>query len=428
MTIPELESRIVPGDLWTRAAAFDLLAAGAAVLDGDGVIVDTNESWRLFTHLNDGDRAATGVGVDYLAVCDRASAAGDWGAAEVAEGLRHVLAGERVRMDFEYPCPSPTEDRWFLMQAKAAPIAGGTGAVVLHVDITSRKLLSDRLASLANDDELTGLPNRRSAVEYLEQQLGQARLAGGSVCVLFIDLNRFKDINDRHGNHVGDELLCKVAVRARRALRAKDRLCRFGGDEFVLICPGLARAGAVRLAGRLRELMDEPFQIGDIEVRCGVSVGFAESGPDSTFDSLVTSAGQEMYVDKRRLSPLSDTGKRFRTMTDALPGRTGQHGSAAQTGQDLIARGRRLAVLASAQRLIASVDLDAGQVADRVAGWALAVSGADAVTVEVVDGNELVCQASIGVPALVADSRRAIDGSVAGAVYGRRKGRGLVGR
>jgi ABC-type amino acid transport substrate-binding protein len=76
MTIPELESRIVPGDLGTRAAAFDLLAAGAAVLDGAGVIVDTNESWRLFTHLNDGDRAATGVGVDYLAVCDRASAAG----------------------------------------------------------------------------------------------------------------------------------------------------------------------------------------------------------------------------------------------------------------------------------------------------------------------------------------------------------------
>ena len=257
MTIPELERRIVPGDLGTRAAAFDLLAAGAAVLDGAGVIVDTNESWRLFTHLNDGDRAATGVGVDYLAVCDRASAAGDWGAAEVAEGLRHVLAGERVRMDFEYPCPSPTEDRWFLMQAKAAPIAGGTGAVVLHVDITSRKLLSDRLASLANDDELTGLPNRRSAVEYLEQQLGQARLAGGSVCVLFIDLNRFKDINDRHGNHVGDELLCKVAVRARRALRAKDRLCRFGGDEFVLICPGLARVGAAGLAGRLRELMDD---------------------------------------------------------------------------------------------------------------------------------------------------------------------------
>ncbi len=394
-----------------RAAAFDRFGAGAVVLDGAGVIVDTNETWRLFNHLNDGDLVSTGVGADYLPVCDRAAKAGVLGAAEVADGLRQVLGGDRLRIDFEYPCPSATEDRWFLMQASAAPIADGAGAVVFHVDITSRKLLSDRLVVLASDDELTGLPNRRSALEYLEQQLLVAHEAASSVWVLLFDLDGFKGINDRHGHHVGDELLCKVAVRARRDLRAEDRLCRFGGDEFLLICPDLGRTGAFRLAARLRELMEEPFQVGEIEARCPVSVGFAESRPDSTADSLLEFADREMYVDKRRRSPLSDADRRFRTPFDpnAVPS------VRASAGPDLIVHGRKLAVLVAAQRVIASVALDTRQVAERVANWAVAVSGADAVTVEMLEGDELVCHAVIGASGFDVGSRRPVEGSIADA-------------
>jgi diguanylate cyclase (GGDEF)-like protein len=253
-----------------RSDAFDRLGACAAVLDCDGVIVDTNQTWRLFAHLNDGSSAATGVGINYLDVCDRASAAGVVAGAAVAAGLRQILNGESERMDVEYPCPSPTEDRWFLMQASAVPVRDGAGAVVFHVDITARKLLTDRLAVLADHDALTGLPNRRAAVRYLEQQLDFARDTDQALCVLFLDLNEFKAVNDTYGHHVGDELLVKVGMRARRALRHDDHLCRFGGDEYVVICPGLDHQQAVDLADRLRGVMVAPFQKSAIS-RCGAA-------------------------------------------------------------------------------------------------------------------------------------------------------------
>jgi hypothetical protein len=146
--------------LAVRAAAFDRLGACAAVVDRDGLIVDTNRAWRLFAHLNDGPSDTTGVGVDYLDVCDRASARGAIASAEVAAGLREILSGERERMDVEYPCPSPTEDRWFMLQASALPVSEGAGAVLFHVDVTARKQLTDRLEALAEHDPLTGLPAR----------------------------------------------------------------------------------------------------------------------------------------------------------------------------------------------------------------------------------------------------------------------------
>ena len=286
-------------DATVRAVAFNRLGASAVLLDGDGVIVDTNESWRLFTSLNDGVPARVGRGVSYLDVCDRAALTGDDDAATVAAGLRQILRGERDHVDLEYPCPSPTEDRWFLMQAASAPVADGAGVVLFHVDITARKALSDRLAVLADDDELTGLPNRRSAIRYLDRQLDGTRGSGEPVWILFLDLDRFKEVNDRHGHHVGDELLVKVAARARRVLREDDRLCRLGGDEFVLICPGLDRTKAVLLAHRLRTVMAAPFQIGHLEIIAGVSIGVAGSHPDATTESMLRDADTDMYVDKR---------------------------------------------------------------------------------------------------------------------------------
>ncbi len=286
--------------LGARAAAFDRLGACAVVLDGDGVIVDTNQAWRLFAHLNDGPSDTTGIGSNYLDVCDRASAAGVATGASVAGGLRQVLSGEREHMDVEYPCPSPTEDRWFLLQASALPVREGAGAVVFHIDVTAHQELTDRLVVLADHDALTGLPNRRAAVGYLEEQLALASVTNETVWVLFIDLDKFKEVNDTYGHHVGDELLVKVGLRARRALRESDLLCRLGGDEFVVICPGFDSAHALGLADRLRAVMSAPFQVGDAEVFGRVSVGIAGSDATSTAESMLRAADTQMYVDKRR--------------------------------------------------------------------------------------------------------------------------------
>jgi diguanylate cyclase (GGDEF)-like protein len=285
-----------------RSFAFDRLSATAAVLDDSGLIVDTNEAWRLFARLNDGAIETTGPGVNYLGVCDRSAASGSDGAAAAAAGLREILDGEREHFDLEYPCASPSEDRWFMLQASAAPVADGSGVVLFHVNMTARKVLEDRLVMLAEHDELTGLPNRRSAVRFVTEQLADARGTGAPVWALFLDLDGFKSVNDTYGHHAGDELLVQVAARARRAVRDGDLLCRFGGDEFFLACPGLDHVGAAALAARLRVAMSGPFQVGAAEVSIGVSVGLASSDADSTVDTLLVAADAQMYVEKGRLS------------------------------------------------------------------------------------------------------------------------------
>lgn len=283
-----------------RSFAFDRLSGIAAVLDESGTIVDTNEAWRLFAHLNDGSSMNTGTGVNYLDVCERAAEAGVDAASSVASGLNQILAGEREHFDFEYPCPSPNQDRWFMLQASSAPVSDGGGVVLFHVDITGRKMLEASLGELAEHDELTGLPNRRAAVRFIRDQLTDARYSAVSLWVLFLDLDGFKAVNDTHGHHVGDELLAQVAVRARRTVRDGDLLARFGGDEFVLACPDLQEDEANAIAARLRAVMAEPFQVGAAEVVIGASVGLASSEPASTVDSLLEAADRGMYVDKRR--------------------------------------------------------------------------------------------------------------------------------
>jgi len=344
--------------LSVRAAAFDRLGAMVALLDGSGLILDTNEAWRLFARLNDGSASTTGPTVNYLEVCDRAAVNGSCTASVVAAGLREVLAGEREQFALDYLCPSPTEDRWFRIQAWSAPIADGAGLFVFHVDITGRKEQFDRLAALASGDELTGLPTRRSAVEFLDVQLADASERGEAVWVLLFDIDDFTSVNDLHGQHVGDELLVKIAHRARRAVRTSDRLFRFGGSEFVVVCPGGTQDGAARLASRLRAVMAEPFQVGALELRISISAGFASSAQAFTIESLICSADAEMYVDRQRNHHHETAGSLTTTGRPNVAGAT-RSGSA---GEEL-GIGSFVAAFAAAQARADAVDAHSGDLA-----------------------------------------------------------------
>lgn len=302
-----------------HAAAFDRISACGVVLDGHGVILDANESWRLFTQLNGGDVAATGPGTNYLEVCDRSAAEGAPGAAEVGAGIRQILTGERDRFDLEYPCPSAIEDRWFLLQASTAPVVAGSGAVVLHLDITARKLAADDMAALAETDALTGLPDRRAALRYLEQQIDSSSAIHAPVRVLSLGLDGLEAVNDQHGRHVGEELLTKTAIRLRRVVCERDRVFRLGGDEFVLICPGLGEKAATLVAHRVRTVMAAPFQIGNLEVTGGMSVGVAASTADSTAQELLGTAHAAMNLDKRGASRRRKLGRALDKPSASIP-------------------------------------------------------------------------------------------------------------
>ncbi|MEA3020088.1 MAG: hypothetical protein QOI47_1612 [Actinomycetota bacterium] len=143
-------------------------------------------------------------------------------------------------------------------------------------DVADRKLVEARLERQALTDPLTGIANRTVFMDRLEQALRRLERSKTTVAVIYLDLDRFKVINDSLGHKVGDHLLMKVAERAVTTIRPADTLARIGGDEFVVLAEGLEDAGvAVRLAKRVCESMELPFDIGGESIVCTTSAGVA---------------------------------------------------------------------------------------------------------------------------------------------------------
>ena len=141
-----------------------------------------------------------------------------------------------------------------------------------------RDVLSVRreLVRLSLHDSLTGLPNRRLLTDWLADDIQRSQDRNSQAAVLFVDLDKFKYVNDTHGHEVGDRLMRAVADRLRTMLRTEDRVVRFGGDEFVILCPELnGSAAAEKLATRVIEVIEQPFRVGEESMRISASVGVA---------------------------------------------------------------------------------------------------------------------------------------------------------
>ncbi|WP_448614873.1 diguanylate cyclase domain-containing protein [Modestobacter sp. URMC 112] len=163
-----------------------------------------------------------------------------------------------------------------------------------------------RIQELAYTDPLTGLMNRRRMAERVENALWDARVDGGGLALLFLDLDRFKAVNDRLGHAAGDEVLAEIAVRLRSCLRRTDLLARLGGDEFVVVLLGLdvdtAAAEAEQVAAALTAAVSRPLLVRGEEISVGTSVGVAVHPQDGCdFDVLLHSADVEMYRSKTRV-------------------------------------------------------------------------------------------------------------------------------
>ncbi len=178
------------------------------------------------------------------------------------------------------------------------------GGYVINVrDITERKEAEEKLAHQALHDSLTGLPNRLLLVDRLRSAIARGvRHDGPPPVVMFLDLDRFKLVNDSLGHGAGDELLACVADRLRAVVRESDTLSRFGGDEFVILCEGMASQDAVMaLAERAMKAIDEPFVINGERFHIGVSIGVAfvdDDGPSP--EELLGDADYAMYLAKAR--------------------------------------------------------------------------------------------------------------------------------
>ncbi len=186
------------------------------------------------------------------------------------------------------------------MQVINRPLPDG-GWVALHEDVTEKLEVSRQIAHLANHDSLTSLPNRNTFHSRMSQVLADIDHSAGSAAVLFMDLDRFKQVNDTMGHMVGDQLLVEVAVRLKRSLCEGDLVVRLGGDEFVILQDNTSRRDAERLAQRLIGAMSEPFVIEGMIVDIGLSVGIALApGDGTTSDTLLRHADQALYRSKSR--------------------------------------------------------------------------------------------------------------------------------
>ena len=170
-------------------------------------------------------------------------------------------------------------------------------AVERHRIVTDLALARQREHWLAMHDSLTGLANRAAFLDHLRRQIAYAGRHDKRVAVLFLDLDRFKSINDTLGHPVGDDVLRAVAERLRRALRQTDLVARLGGDEFLISLPDVERDhDPARVAAKLVTLLAQPCRVGDRDWRVSVSIGiamFPRDGADA--DVLVRNADTAMY-------------------------------------------------------------------------------------------------------------------------------------
>ncbi|MEU4621381.1 sensor domain-containing diguanylate cyclase [Actinoplanes sp. NPDC023801] len=184
------------------------------------------------------------------------------------------------------------EFRWFDFTASNQMHNPALNGVVINArDISENRAFQERLEHEAQHDPLTGLPNRRRMQDKLN-----STLRAGAVAVLFVDLNGFKPVNDAHGHEVGDELLRQVADRLSACVRSEDVLARVGGDEFVILMPGVMTAeDAVGMSGRVRYVLELPFRIDGHEIGIGASVGVHLAPAATDPDEALRAADHAMY-------------------------------------------------------------------------------------------------------------------------------------
>ena len=210
-----------------------------------------------------------------------------------------LISGEPVVVDnFEVPDHELLgSTRYYDIRA----VKVGEELSVTWRDVTERIVMEQALRQRAATDSLTSLLNREEVFRQIEWLMGSDRRQGGDLAVLFCDLDRFKEVNDTYGHAAGDAVLQAMAQRIRSCLRATDLAARVGGDELLVVLPGVhGLEGALAIAQKLRELAREPVPIPQGDAQITVSVGVALASPGEALDALIARADTAMYAAKQR--------------------------------------------------------------------------------------------------------------------------------
>lgn len=191
--------------------------------------------------------------------------------------------------------------QWIDIQAIHDEQGRLTNYLATFTDVMRKRQQEDRLRFLALHDSLTGLANRILLTDRGRQAIFRADRTERSLAILFIDLDRFKSINDSLGHDIGDEVLIEVAQRLRQAVRSEDTLARFGGDQFICLLPDIeTRHDALRVANKLLTALAEPVAVAGHQFKVGASIGVSAYPSDGAFfDDLIIRADRAMMRAKR---------------------------------------------------------------------------------------------------------------------------------
>lgn len=209
-----------------------------------------------------------------------------------------------IRLDIEVRHRRNAAGRWLRMICEPM----GDDVAMTFVDITDGKAKERKMESIATSDPLTGVLNRRGFERKASRRLAESA-DDATGALLFIDLNDFKQINDKYGHEIGDQLLTIASERLRKSLRSCDIIGRPGGDEFVALVPDVDADVADKLAKRLTSALEEPYLIGREKLQCAASIGLALYPKNAnTLTGLLREADQAMYRAKDRCRRASDIG------------------------------------------------------------------------------------------------------------------------
>jgi len=278
-----------------QQAVFDSLSAQVGVLDRLGVLIQTNLAWKKYVQPSSGVGLQVFTGEPYLDVLYRLTQ-GDQGIVQhVKNGLASVLAGEVDAFQLQQPFFVPRDKHWFSM--KIMPVHDvQERLLVSHEDVTSLKAAELASTTLANVDALTGALSRLNFLNLAEQELQRSTRYGLPLMVLMMDLDHFKQINDRYGHAVGDAVLKRFVQTVSDVLRESDLMGRLGGEEFAVLLPNTTLEGGRALAQRIIDsVQGSPVPVNDTPIVYTVSIGAGCLTSENSFSALLGIADMALY-------------------------------------------------------------------------------------------------------------------------------------
>ena len=276
------------------ATVLEHIADGVMVVDADGIIVTINPAFTQITGYSEAEALGRHASLTRSERHDAAFYQALWEELGVSGFWRGEIWNRRKNGEIYL--------EWLTISAVRDTRAGTTHYVGVFSDITLIKESQEKLDHMAHHDPLTALPNRLLFHDRLQHALQRAGRDQEQLAILFIDLDRFKNVNDTLGHHVGDELLQKVAGQLSARLREGDTLARLGGDEFIVLLERVdGEYGATQVAEKLMTMFEQPFTVADHELFVTCSVGISLY-PDDALDlnMLIRNADVAMYQAKAR--------------------------------------------------------------------------------------------------------------------------------